>query len=409
MPTSIAPRVLIAEDDAELRGVLLRGLAEEGFAADRRRHRRRAAGTGRDGRARPARRRRRPAGRRRTRRLPGAAGAGSRHADPVPDGAGGADRPGRRLQRGRRRLPDEAVRVRRAGRAAARAAAARGHHRSRSRPAGSASTRSPMRPMRESEGPADADGVPPARAPDLESRRGCAPPRPDPHRVAARRARAREHARRLRRPSAPQARALPRRAAHHDRARRRLLARMSVRRTRCWRSCSWRSRPRSRPRRVGFNLIFSQASAATRDSLLRERASAELALIDTRDGRLDVHARRRTTSPGTATLDLRRGRPSSSRGGTPPPTLPRARSPAAPERFLDVAFDDDAPLRACPISEPRPAGSARSSSASRSRPTSRPRLRAARLADLRRDAAACSSASPSMWLLRAAAPPGRCR
>ncbi len=32
MPASIAPRVLIVEDDAELRGVLLRGLDEEGFA-----------------------------------------------------------------------------------------------------------------------------------------------------------------------------------------------------------------------------------------------------------------------------------------------------------------------------------------------------------------------------------------
>ena len=171
----ISPRVAIVEDDAELSASSLRGLREEGFEVAGGRDRSRAARARRRS-ARRARGRHRAAGRRRARRLPGAARARHAGARAVPDRPRRPGRPARRLQRGRRRLPDEAVRVRRAGRAAARAAAPRAAPDGALEAAGLRldPARTPCRAAAAS--CADADGVPAAgRARRAAGRGGAAP------------------------------------------------------------------------------------------------------------------------------------------------------------------------------------------------------------------------------------------
>ena len=133
---------------------------------------------------------------------------GRRRAGAVPDRARRADRSAQRFQRRRRRLRDQAVRHRGGGRAAARAAAARRHPIPRRR----AVTGLALDPVaagrlaRRTHADADADRVPAAGRARGPARQGDLTPGADPHRMAARRDRAGQHARRVHRPDPPQAR-----------------------------------------------------------------------------------------------------------------------------------------------------------------------------------------------------------
>ena len=167
--------------------------------------------------------RHRPARRGRPRPVPRPARAGNHRAGGVPDGARRAARPAVRLCRGRRRLPDQALRVRGAGRPPARPAPAQRSRRAPA-PAACASIRSTTRRLRRRVGvAADADRVPVARIAGCARRRGRAPRRTRGGRLAARRDRPRQHPRRLHRPAQAQAPDDARRARTGNGARRRLL------------------------------------------------------------------------------------------------------------------------------------------------------------------------------------------
>src|SRR2546428_7601035 len=112
--------------------------------------------------------------------------------------------------------------------------------------------------------------------------------------MAARRTRARQHSRRVRRAAPPQAGAVRRRAEDLDRARRGLRPRMTA--PRLFRDV------RSRlllivvlaiafalaVATVGFNVLFARATSRNADSFLRAKASSELALVSVSHGRIHV-------------------------------------------------------------------------------------------------------------------------
>src|SRR3954449_678384 len=243
-----------------------------------------------------ARRRQRPAGRRRARRLPGAARPRREHAGAVPHRPRHPRRPPVGLRLRRRRLRHQAVRLRRGRCAAAGAPASR-----RGRGAGRR-RRPPSRPgrvrgrRRGRARRAHADRVPPARRARRPPGRG-RPPR-DAHRrrVAGRRDRPRQHARRLHRAAAAQARAARRCAAHRHRARGRVLAAMIGR---------LRRRPAGLRNRLlavvllatvlaliattaGFNVLLASRLNATADDLLRTQVNTERAEVMIVRGRLTV-------------------------------------------------------------------------------------------------------------------------
>src|SRR4051794_33018363 len=175
----------------------------------------------------PARARRRPARRRRARRLPGAARARRRCAGDLPHGPRPADRPALGLPCRRRRLPDQAVRARRAARAHPRAAQAPARRR-RGRTAG-ARSRAARTPGGRALHSADADRVPAARGAGRTARRGGAPARARVRRLAGWRDRPREHARRVHHPAAAQAARGRGGERDRDHARRRVRAAVSLR------------------------------------------------------------------------------------------------------------------------------------------------------------------------------------
>ena len=171
-------RILVVEDGLKLAGLLRRGLEEEGYAVD-------VVQTGADaalgGHREPLRRHRprRDAPRHRwLRGLSSAARGRPVGADHHAHGQGCRGRPCRGPRRGCRRLPDEAVRVQRAPRAAASPDPARPRRttgraaRRRSRPR---SGRPPRHPRIHGRRP-DREGVRAARIPDAATRPG---PHPD--------------------------------------------------------------------------------------------------------------------------------------------------------------------------------------------------------------------------------------
>ena len=129
---------------------------------------------------RPAGGRHRPARRRRTGRLPGDPRPRRRIPGPLSDRAGRDGRPARRLQRRWRRLPDQAVRVRRADRSAQRAAAPRGRPEARGRGGRSAAgSRGHAVVCRRNHDRAHPDGVPASRRARRQTRRDRATARVD--------------------------------------------------------------------------------------------------------------------------------------------------------------------------------------------------------------------------------------
>src|SRR5581483_7197022 len=218
--------------------------------------------------------------------------ARSRDPDPraLPDRARCARRPGLRLRRRRRRLSREAVRVRRARRAAPGVAAPRGERRCGR--GGGTSTRSghSLRRRRQNLRGADADRVPTARAAARPPRRSRAPPRPRASRLATRCDRAQQHARRVRRAAAPEAAHARRSARNRDRARRRLPRRMSglgIRR-RLFLVVVVTVAAALAALVFGFNLILGHTLDRDSRDLAPTRASAQLGLLAVSQGRLTV-------------------------------------------------------------------------------------------------------------------------
>ena len=138
----------------------------------------------------------------------------------------------------------------------------------------------------------DPDRVPPARQARRTRGRDRSARRSDPHRVASRRPCARKHARRVHR--APPAQAARRSGRTHDLdvSRRRVHAGMK----------SWDPRRNVHARLLaivvgalalalaastyGFNVLYARSTSRSADSLLRARASSELGLLSLRHGRL---------------------------------------------------------------------------------------------------------------------------
>src|SRR5262245_7266506 len=184
----------------------------------------------------------------------------------------------------------QALRVRRGRRPAERAVAASRDRRRRR------SLRSAPRPglpldlVRLAERTADTDGVPPARAAAHAPRAGRPPAGPCPRRLAARRDRPRQHARRLYRTPTEKATRSHGRARNHDRPPHRLPARVK------------RLGIRHRLLLVvmvtvaaslgalvaGFNILLAHNLSDDADNLVRARAAAQLGQLRAVHGRLAV-------------------------------------------------------------------------------------------------------------------------
>ncbi len=102
---------------------------------------------------------------------------------------------------------------------------------------------------------------------------------------------------------------------------------------------------------AGFNVLLSQASASDARSLLRERASSELSLIDTRGGRIRV-AEAPDDVSGDSNVWVFKGRRLIERPRRRSTSDAVARSLAGgPSRFLDVGSNDER-LYSVPIQGP---------------------------------------------------------
>ena len=224
---------------------------------------------------------------------------------------GAADRPAVGLPRGRRRLPDQAVRARRADRARPRAAQApRAPSAPRARRAAAGSRRRTACAGRRAHRVADADRVPPAgRARRPARARSCAGASwsPPPGRTARSCTRTRST------PTSAGCGASCARssaeAADRDRARRRLRAAVSLRAPRHARHGRRRSASGWRSSAIALNLLLANRLSA--DAVLGAREPRRRAAGDARHerGALRDPRRRRRRRARRAGLGVRRARP----------------------------------------------------------------------------------------------------
>src|SRR5262249_48907090 len=144
--------------------------------------------------------------------------------------------------------------------------------------------------MRRKDRSVDADGVPPARAAARGSRGSRPSQRSRPRRLALRRLRPREHARRLYRPAPSQTPRARRGTGDSNGARRRLPSRMSglpIRR-RLLLLVVLAVGMALAALILGFNLLLARNLSTDADRLARSRASAELGVVAVRHGRVVV-------------------------------------------------------------------------------------------------------------------------